>query len=124
MSSLNALQISDADLVLKVTTKKLLSVHDIGSCIIPLLQNVGADASVEMVSLSSVLTKQGSKNNPNNRGTVDMELGLKPLTYVMDGPSLFSMLPHDISMWVIAVVKPEDTKSSVCDPPKIFTPNH
>jgi hypothetical protein len=117
------MQISDADLVLKVTTKKLLSVHDIGSCTIPLLQNVGADGGVETVSLNSVLTKQGSKNNPNNRGTVNLEVGMKPLTYVMDGPSLFSMLPHDISMWVIAVVKPEDTTQSVCVPLKISNPN-
>lgn len=105
-------QISDADLVVKVTTKKLLSVHDIGTVQIPLLQHVKVDMGLEMATLTEVLTKQGSRNNPNNRGTLNFQVGMRPLTYIMDGPSLFSMLPHEISMWVIAVVKPDDTKTS------------
>lgn len=44
------------------------------------------------------------------RGTIKLLLGVRPLTYILNGPVIMQRLPHQISFWVIAFVKPDDTK--------------
>lgn len=84
--SVAPMQLNDAELILRLSTKKLISSHDIGSVTIPLNSISNGDSGPDLLEITELLTKQGSKNNPGNRWVAMDELCARAPSVIAAAP--------------------------------------